>query len=77
MIKKQQIISILSDFRLWIFFFFILRLIGITNAPLEVGRNWRQSLTDMIARNFVEGNPNLLYPQIDMAGNQTGIIPFL
>jgi len=74
MIKKQQIISILSDFRFWIFFFFILRLIGITNAPLEVGHNWRQSLTDMIARNFVEGNPNLLYPQIDMAGNQTGII---
>ncbi len=74
MIKKKQIISILSDFRFWIFFFFILRLIGITNAPLEVGHNWRQSLTDMIARNFVEGNPNLLYPQIDMAGNQTGII---
>ena len=28
----------------------------------------------MIARNFLEGNANMLYPQIDMAGNQTGII---
>jgi len=28
----------------------------------------------MIARNFLEGNPNLFYPQIDMAGNHTGII---
>ena len=76
MIKKKQIIAVLSDFRLWVLFFFILRLIGITNPPLEVGHNWRQSLTDMIARNFVEGNPNLLYPQIDMAGNQNGIFCF-
>ncbi len=52
----------------------MLRLIGITNAPLELGHNWRQALTNMIARNFLEGNANMLYPQIDMAGNQTGII---
>ncbi len=74
MARKEQIKSILTDIRFWILFFFILRLIGITNAPLEIGHNWRQSLTNMIARNFLEGNANMLYPQIDMAGNQTGII---
>jgi len=74
MTRKEQIKSILTDIRFWILFFFVLRLIGITNAPLEIGHNWRQSLTNMIARNFLEGNANMLYPQIDMAGNQTGII---
>ena len=74
MIQKEKIKSILTDIRFWILFFFILRLVGITNAPLEIGHNWRQALTSMIARNFLEGNSNLLYPRIDMAGNQTGII---
>ena len=71
---KNQIKSILTDVRFWILFFFVIRLFGITNAPLEIGHNWRQSLTNMIARNFLEGNANILYPQIDMAGNQSGII---
>ena len=52
----------------------MLRLIGIINPPLEISHNWRQSLTNMVARNFVETGPNLLYPQIDMAGNLSGII---
>ena len=54
--------------------FFVIRLFGITNAPLEIGHNWRQSLTNMIARNFYENGANLLYPAIDMAGEKTGII---
>jgi hypothetical protein len=74
MIHKERIKSILSDIRFWIILFFILRLIGITNAPLEIGHNWRQVLTNMIARNFLEGNANIMYPQVDMAGNQSGII---
>jgi hypothetical protein len=74
MIRKEQFWLIITDIRFWIIFFFLIRLIGITNAPLEIGHNWRQSLTCMVARNFMEGNPNLLYPKIDMAGNQTGII---
>ncbi len=65
---------ILTDIRFWILVFFLIRLIGITNAPLEIGHNWRQALTNMISRNFYEANTYLLYPQIDMAGNQTGII---
>lgn len=62
-----------NDIRFWITIFFIIRLIGIMNAPLEISHNWRQSLTNMIARNFSE-NVNILYPTIDMAGEKTGII---
>jgi hypothetical protein len=64
----------LADIKFWIVLFFILRLYGITNAPLEVGHNWRQSLTNMIARNFLEIDNNILYPRIDMDGNKSGII---
>ena len=65
---------ILTDIRFWILLFFLIRLIGITNAPLEIGHNWRQALTNMISRNFHEASTYLMYPQIDMAGNQMGII---
>ena len=54
--------------------FFILRMYGITNAPLEVGHNWRQSLTNMIARNFIQIDNNILYPRIDVDGNKSGIM---
>jgi hypothetical protein len=66
--------SLTKDIRFWLIFFFAIRLFGITHAPLETGHNWRQSLTNMIARNFVEVRANLLYPMIDMAGEKTGII---
>lgn len=66
--------KIITDIRFWIVLFFILRLYGITNAPLEIGHNWRQSLTNMIARNFLETDNKILYPRIDMDGNKTGII---
>lgn len=63
-----------TDIRIWIVLFFIVRLIGITNPPLETGHNWRQALTAMIARNFVEHRANLLYPEIDYAGSNSAII---
>src|SRR6187399_1038601 len=72
--RKKQITDLISDIRFWILIFFIIRMIGITNPPLEISHNWRQSLTNMIARNFSESESNLLYPKIDMAGNMTGII---
>ena len=64
----------LSDIRFWILLFFIIRMYGITNAPLEVGHNWRQSLTNMIARNFLQIDNNILYPRIDVDGNKSGIM---
>ena len=74
MISREKVRLLLSDIRFWIVFFFLLRLIGITNAPLEVSHNWRQTFTNMIARNFLETGPELLYPRIDMAGEKSGII---
>jgi 4-amino-4-deoxy-L-arabinose transferase-like glycosyltransferase len=72
--NKDKFRKIFTDIRFWIFIFFALRLIGITNAPLEVGHNWRQSLTNMISRNFLENGANILYPSVDMAGEKSGII---
>ena len=72
--NNVQLIPRWQDIRNWIAVFFLIRLIGITNAPLETGHNWRQSLTAMIARNFVEHRANLLYPEIDYDGAGSGII---
>lgn len=72
--KNFSLQALLLDIRFYLFLFFLLRLIGIENAPLESSHNWRQSLTNMIARNFYEEGPNLLYPKIDMAGEKSGII---
>jgi 4-amino-4-deoxy-L-arabinose transferase-like glycosyltransferase len=63
----------LTDIRFWLVLFFLVRLTGITNPPLEIGHNWRQSLTDMIARNMMVDGEFFL-PKINMAGNHTGII---
>ncbi|MEN9333783.1 MAG: hypothetical protein RLY35_963 [Bacteroidota bacterium] len=62
-----------SDIRFWIVVFFIIRLIGITNPPLEVEHNWRQTTVTMVARNFLEVDNNIFYPRIDFAGDKTGI----
>ncbi len=72
--EKSSVIKILKDIRFWIFLFFVIRLFGITDAPLEMGHNFRQVMTNMIARNFLEVTSNIFYPRIDMAGARTGII---
>lgn len=64
---------LLYDIRFWIIVFFLVRLIGITNPPLEVGHNWRQTTVTMVARNFLEVDNNIFYPRIDIAGEKTGI----
>lgn len=63
----------LTDVRWLIFIFFLLRLYGITNPPLEMNQNWRQATTNMWARNFLEVDNNPLYCRVDMAGDLTGI----
>ncbi|MGZ4054498.1 MAG: ArnT family glycosyltransferase [Bacteroidia bacterium] len=62
-----------GNIHFWIVLFFILRLYGITNPPLEISHNWRQVTGDMVARNFYEVDNNILYPRLDMAGEKTGI----
>lgn len=71
---KEKLKRWTSDIRFWLSFFFLIRLVGITNAPLEIAHSWRQSLTNMIARNFYEHGPDIMHPMIDMAGEKTGII---
>jgi 4-amino-4-deoxy-L-arabinose transferase-like glycosyltransferase len=63
----------LFDIRFWLFVFFIVRLFHITNPPLEVSHNWRQTTVAMVARNFYEDNSNILYPRLDIGGDKTGI----
>lgn len=64
----------LKDVRTWILLFALIRLVGITNPPLEVGHAWRQSITNMVARNFIEVEFDLFHPRIDHGGDGTGII---
>ena len=63
----------LCDFRFWLMLFFLLRLTSITDAPLEISHNWRQSTVNMIARNYYEGNTTFFYPMMDNAGEKSGI----
>lgn len=72
--NRQQLRALLGDIRFWIFVFFVLRLVGITNAPLEGGHNWRQALTGMMTRNFLDFGPDLLNPMIDQSGEHSPII---
>lgn len=58
----------------WICFFFLIRLIGITNPPLEKSHNWRQVTGLMVARNYYDIDNNILYPRIDDTRGETGII---
>jgi len=62
-----------SDIRFWLVLFFLVRLAGITQPPLEVAHNWRQTTVCMVARNFSEVDANILYPRIDVAGEKPGI----
>lgn len=71
---KNSIITIGKDFRFWVLLFFVLRMYGITNPPLEAAHNWRQTLTCSIARNFYEVDPNIFYPRVDIDGEKSGII---
>ncbi len=46
---------------------------GITNPPLEVAHNWRQTTVTMVARNYLENDSRILYPRIDVCGEKSGI----
>ncbi len=69
----NKLLPFIKDIRYVIVFFFLIRLFGITNPPLERNHNWRQVTTNMYARNFLEVDNNILYARVDMAGDLTGI----
>ena len=70
----MQLKSILSKIQFWILFFFLLRLVGITNPPLEKNHNWRQASGLMIARNFLQVDNSILYPRKDDHKGLEGIV---
>lgn len=74
MSARERVIVMLSDIRFWIGAFFLLHLTSITLPPLEPGSTWRQTDGYMIARNFYERSPNILYPTVDVCGDKTGIV---
>jgi 4-amino-4-deoxy-L-arabinose transferase-like glycosyltransferase len=62
-----------GDIRFWIILAFIVRLYGIWQPPLEVLHNWRQVTGNMVARNFLEVDNNIMFPRLDFAGEKSGI----
>ena len=69
----EKLERVLGDIRFWISIFFLIRLFGITNPPLEVAHNWRQTAVNTVARNFQEVDNNIFYPRFDTGGNTSGI----
>ncbi|MFT3884414.1 MAG: glycosyltransferase family 39 protein [Flavobacteriales bacterium] len=65
--------ALFTDIRTWILLLALVRLVGITDPPLEAAHNWRQTTVLMVARNYYEQGPDLLHPRIDFAGERTGI----
>ncbi len=68
------VLRLVSDIRFWLLLFFLVRLVGITNPPLEKGHNWRQTTGLMVARNFLEVDNDIRYPRVDDNYGKTGII---
>lgn len=58
----------------WIGLFFLIRLVGLFNPPLETGHNWRQVTGLMVSRNFLEVEANPFYPRVDDNNGESGII---
>ncbi|MFN3403415.1 MAG: ArnT family glycosyltransferase [Cytophagaceae bacterium] len=65
--------KLLYNIKFWIILLFAARIIYISNPPLEVAHNWRQSIVAMVARNFLETDNNIFFPRIDFAGEKSGI----
>lgn len=60
--------------RIWIGIYFLFMLFFVTQAPIEKAHNWRQTLTNTIARNYANAETTFLEPKIDHAGKRDGII---
>jgi hypothetical protein len=58
----------------FILLFFIIRLYGITDPPLEIQHSWRQCTGLMIARNFLTIDANILYPRVNESCGISNVI---
>lgn len=63
-----------TDIRFWILLFFVLRLYGITDPPLEVAHSWRQCFTNAVALYYYEHGNSFFYPSAAIFGNSKGIV---
>jgi hypothetical protein len=68
--------NFLNNYKILVLIFFILRLYGITDPPLELQHSWRQCTGLMISRNFLTIDGNILYPRIDDLCSSSDIIAF-
>lgn len=64
----------IGDARFWVLLFFVVRLYGITNPPIDPASTWRQCDVLMIARNFYEIDSNIFYPRVDLGGKDGSIV---
>lgn len=71
---SEHLKRLLVDIRFYLLLFFVLRMYGITDAPLESSHSWRQVFTNMVARNFTELGLDMMHPRTDLAGTKTGIV---
>jgi hypothetical protein len=71
----MKYVDFLGKMPVWLLFYGVVRLVGITHAPLEEGHNWRQSITCAITQNMYEISADLRYPRTQMGGAGTGITP--
>jgi hypothetical protein len=58
----------------FIAFAFLIRLVHITDPPIEIAHNWRQTTSLMVARNFYQLDNNILYPTLDETGEKRGVV---
>ena len=71
---KSFVLKNYKRIEFWIVLFFLIRLVGIVNPPLEISHNWRQTTGLMVARNFLEVDPSIFYARIDDNSGGPGII---
>ena len=63
-----------KDYRIYVLLFSLLKLYNL-DIPVLDEHNWRQCLTLGVARNFIEIDPNILYPRTPICDSRSGIIP--
>lgn len=66
--------QILKKVSFWVGLYFVFNLFFISTPPIEKSHNWRQTLTNTIARNYANEETTFPYPMVDHAGDRNGII---
>jgi hypothetical protein len=73
-IKAWKALTWDTRLKVFIVFAFLIRLVHITDPPIEIAHNWRQTTSLMVARNFYQLDNNILYPTLDETGEKRGVV---